>query len=214
MNDGPLGIVGGTFDPVHFGHLRLAEEALDLLDLESVLWLPSGNPPQRQAVAAAAQRLAMLRLAVTGQPRFEIDEAEISATSPSYTVPALERLRRRVGARRPLVLVLGADAFAGLASWHRWRDLFGLAHIAVATRPGAAVAEADPALAEELGRRRAESPAALRQHPAGAIVGFAMTPLAISATALRDRLGAGGSARYLLPDTVLDYIQRHRLYTA
>jgi nicotinate-nucleotide adenylyltransferase len=217
MSDGPLGIIGGTFDPVHFGHLRLAEEAAETLGLGGVIWLPAGQPPHRQAPGTdPAHRLAMVRLAIAGRPGFSVDSGEIETAAPSYTVNTLQRLRGQFGEQRPLVLLLGSDAFAGLADWHRWRELFGLAHIAVATRPGFALATADlpPVLVEELRRRSVDGPAALGRRPAGGILDFAMTPLAISATALRRRLSAGGSARYLLPDGVLDYIRRNHLYSA
>jgi nicotinate-nucleotide adenylyltransferase len=213
---GPLGVLGGTFDPVHFGHLRLAEEAAGILGLAGVIWLPAGRPPHRRLpVAAAEHRLAMVRLAVAGREGFEVDSGEVETAAPSYTVVSLERLRMRFGRQRPLVLLLGGDAFAGLAAWHRWRELFDLAHIAVATRPGVDLAAGalDPVLAEELRRRSVNSRAELHARPAGAILGISMTPLAISATALRETLAGGGSPRYLLPDGVLDYIRRNHLYT-
>ncbi len=215
---GPLGILGGTFDPVHFGHLRLAEECRDVLALAGVIWMPAGRPPHRQVPIASAQhRLAMVRLAVSGHSGFVVDSGEVDAEAASYSVVSLERLRRRLGDERPLVLLLGSDAFAGLPTWHRWRELFDLAHIAVATRPGFdldAAAAADPQLAEALRRRRVYSAAVLGERPAGAVFGFAMTPLAISATVLRQSLAGGGSVRYLLPDAVLDYIRRNHLYSA
>ncbi len=211
----PLGLFGGTFDPVHFGHLRLAEEAVTHLGLASVRWTPAGQPPHRgQPQVTADQRLDMVRLATAGNARFVIDAAEVEAAAPSYTVHTLERLRRELGPTRPLVLLVGADAFAGLNSWHRWRDLFALAHVAVSHRPGFPVETSSlPVdLAAEFGCRRAADPAALATSPSGAIATFAMTQLAISATQIRRLLANGLSARYLLPDDVLDYIQTHSLY--
>ncbi len=211
----PLGLFGGTFDPVHYGHLRLAEESIAHLGLGGVRWIPAGQPPHRGVPqVTAAQRLAMVRRAVDGNPRFSVDPAEVEAAVPSYTVLTLERLRRELGPDRPLVLLVGADAFAGLASWHRWRDLFALAHVAVSHRPGFPVEPASlPAeLAGEFAGRRLADAAGLRQAPAGGIVTFAMTQLAISATQIRKLLANGLSARYLLPDEVLDYIQTHSLY--
>jgi nicotinate-nucleotide adenylyltransferase len=212
----PLGLLGGTFDPVHFGHLRLAEEALDALGLPQLVWIPAGRPPHREAPCAeAAHRLAMVRLAVAGNPRFALDEAEIRAEAPSYTVLTLERLRAARGAR-PLVLVLGADAFLGLEGWHRWRELFELAHIAVATRPGFALNEAPmgTALATECAARCTQEAGVLKAAPAGRILPFTMTPLAISASLVRARLAAGASVRYLLPDPVREYIDSNHLYGA
>jgi nicotinate-nucleotide adenylyltransferase len=219
QDDKPLGLFGGTFDPVHCGHLRLAEEAADSLGLAQVRWIPAGHPPGRQGPRASAmQRLAMVRLAIAGNPRFELDSAEVDAAlggrRPSYTVPTLERLRLTCGAARPLVLLVGADAFAGLPSWHRWEQLFGLAHIAVACRPGFPV---DPsrlpeALASVYRQRHCPDAATLAVTPAGSIVSFAMTQLDISATKIRALLSKGASPRYLIPDALLAYIHEHQLY--
>lgn len=210
----PIGLLGGTFDPVHHGHLRLAEEAREALALPEVRWIPAGQPPHRQLPRAdAAHRLEMVRLAIAGNPHFVLDAAEAHATGPCYTVLTLERLRA-AGGGRPLVLLMGADAFLGLETWHRWRELFELAHIGVATRPGFALDPADmpPALADACRERLADDPGALRATPAGRVVPFSMTPLAISASLLRARLAAGLSARYLIPDAVAEYIDLHRLY--
>ena len=212
---GPLGFFGGTFDPVHFGHLRLAEEAADALGLATIVWSPAGQPPHRDPPrVAAADRLAMVELATAGNPRFRVDANEATSAAPSYTVTALERLRRQFGPARPLVLLLGSDAFAGLCTWHRWPELFGLAHLAVTHRPGVELdaGTLPAALAAEFASRRTASPATLAESPAGRIVGFAMTPLAISATQIRGLLTARQSARYLLPAAVVEYIESHRLY--
>lgn len=212
---GPLGLFGGTFDPVHLGHLRLAEEAREALGLASVRWIPAGQPPHRGAPRlSGAHRLAMVRLAVAGNPAFQVDGAEVESPRPSYTVTTLERLRRELGPEQPLVLLLGADAFAGLPGWHRWQALLGLAHLVVLHRPGYALAAS--ALAPELGQllaaRQTGDPARLAGAPAGAILALPMTQLDISATHIRQLLAAGRSARYLLPPAVLDYIDQHQLY--
>lgn len=211
----PLGLFGGTFDPVHFGHLRLAEEATERLGLATVIWSPAGRPPHRDRPGTGARhRLAMVELAVAGNPRFRVDPSEARARLPSYTVTTLARLRRQFGPTRPLVLLLGGDAFAGLTGWHRWPELFSFAHLAITHRPGDEPGPASwPAeLAAEFARRYRDSPTALADAPAGSIVGFAMTPLAISATQIRGLLAGRQSPRYLLPDAVLDYIHSHRLY--
>jgi nicotinate-nucleotide adenylyltransferase len=211
----PLGLFGGTFDPVHYGHLRLAEEAISQLGLGGVRWIPAGNPPHRDAPqVTAAQRLAMVLRSTADNPRFSVDPAEVEAAAPSYTVHTLERLRRELGATQPLVLLLGADAFAGLPTWHRWRDILSLAHIAVSYRPGFPVdaSSLPEVLREVFSSCQLNHPDALKGAPAGGIVTFSMTQLAISATQIRRLLAAGQSARYLLPDTVLDYISSHSLY--
>ncbi len=211
----PLGLFGGTFDPIHFGHLRLAEEAIAHLGLGGVRWIPAGNPPHRGTPqVTAAQRLAMVLRSTADNPRFSVDPAEVEAAAPSYTVPTLERLRRELGPQQSLVLLVGADAFAGLASWHRWRDLLNLAHVAVSHRPGfpVEISSLPDELATAFARRRLADTAALAKAPAGGIVTFAMTQLAISATQIRKLLANELSARYLLPDAVLDYIRTHSLY--
>jgi nicotinate-nucleotide adenylyltransferase len=214
----PLGIFGGTFDPVHFGHLRLAEEAAEFLGLARVRWIPAGRPALRDVPRVdARQRLEMVRLAIAGNPRFELDPAEVDAPGPSHTVPTLERLRRpeACGADTPLVLLLGNDAFAGLAGWHRWERLFELAHVAVAHRPGYPVdpGRLRPELAAALRQRSCEDCGQLAEAPAGRIAVFAMTPLCISATRIRSLLQNGQSARYLMPDGVIAHIHQHRFYT-
>jgi len=214
----PLGIFGGTFDPVHYGHLRLAEEALEALNLGAVRWIPAGQPARRASPrVGAAERLSMVHLAIAGHARFELDAAEVEAAQPSYTVPTLERLRRpeAIGEQRPLVLLLGADAFAGIADWHRWSRLFELAHIAVAHRPGFPI-DADrlpPALSDIFRARFSADPAVLSQAPAGRIVSFAMTQLDISATKIRTLLSKGQSVRFLMPDALIDFIQQHHFYS-
>ena len=212
----PLGIFGGTFDPVHYGHLRLAEEACTALALERVLWLPAGRPPHRQAPGAGGlHRLQMVRLAIAGNPRFVVDAGEIERDAASYTVDTLQRLRQELGASRPLVLLLGADAFAGLAQWHRWQELFDLAHLAVATRPQHSLdpAQLAPPLAAQWRQRWRAEAQALATAAAGHITSFDITALDIAATSIRSDLAAGLSPRYLLPAPVLDYIELHQLYT-
>ena len=156
----------------------------------------------------------MVRLAIEDNPAFALDESEVRSEGPSYTVVTLERLRRRVGAAQPLVLLLGVDALLGLPTWHRWRELFALAHLGVADRPGYPLHMRDlpePLAAEFPGRLR-QNPTALRDSPAGCIVPFDMTPLAISATRLRAAFENGRSCHYLLPNRVREYIEVSHLY--
>lgn len=211
----PLGLFGGTFDPVHFGHLRLAEESISHLGLAGVRWIPAGQPPHRGTPQVTAeQRLQMVLRSTAENAHFSVDASEVEAAAPSYTVHTLERLRAELGPAQSLVLLVGADAFAGLSTWHRWREIFALSHIAVSHRPGFPVeASSLPhELATEFNDRRLTDPASLKNAAAGGIVTFAMTQLAISATQIRKLLSNGKSARYLLPDPVLDYINLHQLY--
>ena len=206
-----LGIFGGTFDPVHFGHLRIALELAQHLELRELRFLPCGRPPHRGAPAAAARdRLNMLRLAVTGQNGFTIDERELRRSGPSYMVDSLQSLREEQGAR-PLCLLLGSDAFQALDTWHRWEHLIELAHLVVAHRPGVAGAPST-AVASLLERCRVDEVRALRRRPAGAILMVPVTQLDISGTRIRELVRAGLSPRYLLPEPVLEYIWREGLY--
>ena len=213
-SEAPLGILGGTFDPIHTAHLRLAEVACDLFGLAGVIFVPTGQPWHRAHPAASGEdRLAMVRIATAGDSRFSVDASEVLGSAPGYTVETLERLRGQYRRERSLVLLLGADAFLGLPSWHRWRDIFGLAHLGVASRPGHALdAAAMPAaLAEEFGRR-CGSPAGLAASPAGTIVPFALSAGTVSATEVRQRLAMGADVGDLLPGGVVDYIAQRNLY--
>jgi nicotinate-nucleotide adenylyltransferase len=208
-----IGILGGTFDPVHFGHLRLAEDMAEALGLQRVLFIPAGQPPHREAPRTeATHRLEMVRRAIAGNPRFAVDAREVQNVRPSYTVDTLTDLRAELGDEQPLWLLLGADAFLGLPSWHEWRQLFGLTNIAVAARHGAQLLSdsfPEPLKSEALKRQVAGAAAA---GAAGSVLLRQTPPLDISATAIRDILARQGSARYLLPDAVLDYIHEHQLY--
>lgn len=210
-----IGLLGGTFDPVHFAHLRLAVEALDRLPLESIRWIPSGQPGHREAPAARVEdRLAMLRLAIGDEPRFRLDETDARSPLPTFSVETLTRLRAELGGDVPLVLIVGADQLLALDTWRDWRSLFDLAHVAVAQRPRFKVRARS--LGDELAleyAQRSSQPAALAAAPHGRIATFNMTPLDISSSAIRDSIAAGRTPRYLLPDAVLDYIGSHRLYS-
>lgn len=215
----PLGILGGTFDPVHVAHLRLAHEAWEGLDLSQVRLVPNAVPPHRALPGTpGAHRLAMLRLAVAGHPGLAVDDRELLRPAPSYTIDTLESLRREAGGGIPLCLILGADAFVLLETWHRWQALFGLAHLVVAHRPGYPPADWSAHMGEALGRelamRATQDPADLKRAPAGRICAFPVTQLDVSATRLRAMLAAGRPPRYLIPDSVLDYIETHHLYRA
>ena len=217
VDTAPLGLLGGTFDPVHYGHLRLADDARVALALPEVRLIPAGDPPHRSAPhASAPDRLAMLDLACVEFPGLVVDAREIHRSGKSYTVLTLEELRAE-DARRPLLWFIGADSLLGLPQWHRWRELFGLAHLVVAERPGVSLDPALPAaLVPEWKARLISDSALLRQQPFGAIYRQPVTPQPISASAIRAAIarGADGVAavRGLLPDSVLAYIGRYGLY--
>jgi nicotinate-nucleotide adenylyltransferase len=215
--NGVLGILGGTFDPVHYGHLELAREVRAALRFAALRLVPAGDPPHRAApVASAEHRLAMLELALADYPTLEVDAREIRRAAPSYTVSTLEELRADAPAR-PLALVVGADAFLGFPTWHRWEALFELAHVVVAARPGIVLDDAlAPALAVHWTRRLRFDARVLAATPAGAIFVQPTTPRAISASAIRRDLARGpeglAAVRGLLPASVLAYIDRNQLY--
>ncbi len=218
MNQAPIGILGGTFDPIHNGHLRLAQEALEQCDLAAIHFIPSGTPPHRAAPhASAVQRLDMVRLALQGNTAFVLDEREIYRIDPCYTVETLTALRAAHGMQQPLCLLMGGDAFLLLHSWHEWKSLFELSHIVVMQRAGLPVGStingANEALRDEYRARLAPSPRILVDSPAGAILLANMPALEISATDIRKRCAEHKNIHYLLPDVVADYIQLHHLYT-
>ena len=198
----PLAIFGGTFDPVHLGHLSVAWEASELLDAE-VRLMPASVPPHRAPpMASAVQRVAMLRATLQGQSRLTLDTRELERSGPSYTIDTLIELRAEQG-ERSLVLLIGADAFAGLPGWHRWRELFEVAHIGVLSRPGVE-AELPGELQQVVANRRVQKAAALRHTAAGKLIELAVTPLEISATRIRELLVEGRDPRYLLPAGLFD----------
>lgn len=198
----PLAILGGTFDPIHVAHLAVAWEAAELLDAEVCL-MPASVPPHRPPpVADATTRVAMLRAALRGQERIGLDTRELARGGPSYTVDTLAELRAEMGGR-PLVLLLGADAFAGLPGWHRWRALFELAHIGVLSRPGH-MGDWPAELALEAATRRTADARKLHEAPCGRVITLEVTPLEISATRVRNLLAAGRNPHYLLPEALFE----------
>ena len=204
------GIYGGSFDPVHIGHLRTALELQQSLSLAEVRFVPSRDPPHRQAPAAAAElRVEMLRQALADQPGFVLDERELNREGPSYTVATLESLRAE-GLSRSLALILGMDAFLGLTAWHRWGEILELAHLVVAHRPGWQPPDDGP-LGDLLARRRTRDADDLRQG-AGRVLIHAVTGLDIASSDIRGAVGRGEDIRYLVPDTVRETIRRHGCY--
>jgi nicotinate-nucleotide adenylyltransferase len=206
-----IGILGGTFDPVHFGHLRPALEIQQQLGMQEVRLVPCRIPPHRpQPKASAAQRVAMLRAAISRHPGLRIDTRELERDGPSWTLDTLVSLRREPGARG-ICLLLGMDAFGGLSTWHRWRELLDYCHMVVMTRPGTVLPDQGE-LADFIGLHRVLDAAALEQHAAGLLLFHPVSQLEISGTSIRKQLAAGQDPGYLLPDPVLDIIYKEGLY--
>lgn len=209
-------IMGGTYDPVHLGHLRVALELSELLSRggpnANVHLLPCYQPVHRgEPGATSAQRIAMLELATDEQPSLTIDRREALRGGPSYTVDTLKEVRAEYGDDEPIALVLGTDAFNGLASWHRWLEIPTLAHIIVLNRPGWALSTSAP-LEDLLNTRRVESIEALFECASGYILPLELSLLDISSTKVRSSIAKGRSARYWVPDVVWRYICDNQLY--
>ncbi len=205
-----IGIFGGSFDPVHYGHLRPAREITDALALDLLLFIPSGLPPHRDApLAAPQQRLAMLEAAIADEPRFRLDRRELERRGPSYTVDTLTALRAEHPADA-LVLVVGADAFLGFPQCRRWHELFGLAHVAVAHRPGWQLAPGGE-LGKEMEARRSDARTAFSR-PAGSVLLQAVTPQDISSTRVREAAAAGRDLAALVPPPVAKLIKDSHCY--
>jgi nicotinate-nucleotide adenylyltransferase len=208
-----VGIFGGTFDPVHYGHLRAALEAREILKLEDFRLLPAGTPPHRSnTVASGVHRLAMLQLAVSEHSGFRVDDREVRREGNSYMVDTLLEIREETG-DSPLLLIIGQDAANALDSWHQWLTIFGLAHLVIMRRPESKLAWSGE-LQNQMERRLARNPKQLREKAAGLVLPLEVTQLAISSTGIRNQLLAGQSPRFLLPDAVIDYIKQNELYFA
>ncbi|WP_223544414.1 nicotinate-nucleotide adenylyltransferase [Pseudomonas sp. A-B-19] len=208
-----IGVLGGTFDPVHIGHLRGALEVAETLVLDELRLTPSARPPHRDTPQVSAKdRLAMVECAVAGVAPLVVDARELRRDKPSYTIDTLELMRAELAADDQVFLLLGWDAFCGLPTWHRWEELLQHCHILVLQRPDAD-SEPPDALRNLLAARSVSDPLALKG-PSGQIAFVWQTPLAVSATQIRQLLASGKSVRFLVPDAVLAYIDAHGLYRA
>ena len=208
----PKVIFGGTYDPVHFGHLRTAVELADWLDLPCVELLPARDPVHKAVTGADAQsRFEMLKLACEPDSRLNVNDLELNSPEDSYTILTLRTLRARLGEHQPLILVMGMDSFQAFTSWREWNQFLTLCHLLVVQRPGY-----QPVLESRLEQLVAEHevlcPSALKNSPAGALMFHQLTPLGISSTQIREQIYSGESPRFLLPDEVWRYIQDKRLY--
>lgn len=210
-----IGLVGGTFDPPHVGHLALARAARDAWALDEVRLMPTGRSWQKSgAGATSAQRLAMVRLALAGvapEERLVVDDREVRRDGPTYTVDTLRALRAELGPEPMLVLVLGSDQLRNLHTWHRWRELFEHAHLVATQRERVPLDALPPEVEAELAARGAD---ALPDAPSGSIAFFRMPAVPVSATALRAQLARGERPAGLSPPAVLDYIETTGLYRA
>jgi nicotinate-nucleotide adenylyltransferase len=207
-----IGVLGGTFDPIHYGHLRPALDTLQALGLDQVRFVPLNQAVHRaQPLASPEQRLAMVRAAIAGEPRFVADGRELARPGGSYSYDTLVSLRAELGSGVPICLLTGADAFREFLTWHRPRHILGLAHLVVMARPGAAEVS-DPELLGLLSERRGRGPADLEAGPAGRIFVQPVTQLDISATRIRALVRDGLSPRFLLPDVALELIDEQNLY--
>lgn len=210
-----IAIFGGTFDPIHYGHLRSAVEVREVLNVQTVRFVPSRIPPHRDAPQSTPlQRLEMLRLAVATEPGFEIDERELMREGKSYTVDTLHSIRTEIGDAVPLTFLVGFDAWCLLNEWHQWRRLLDYAHLAVLERPGYSDADLNDVMREFARPRMVEDPACLGARPCGSICRLHLTQMGIAATEIRQLIAAGKSPAFMMPPEVIEYIHRHGLYTA
>lgn len=210
-----IGILGGTFNPIHFGHLRMAQELADALGFDEVRFIPSANPPHRTTPeVSAAHRAAMVQLAIADNPLFKLDMRELARMGASYMIDTLISLREELGEHAALCLIMGSDAFVKLDTWHHWQELLDYCHIILVQRPN---------FAPDQSRLSAELTALLHDHNTenlddltektnGYIHMQKITPLEISATRIRESLKTGHTVRYLMPENVIAYITTHKLY--
>jgi len=210
-----IGILGGTFNPIHYGHLRMAQELADALNLNEVRFIPSANPPHRTKPEVSAQhRAAMVQLAIRDNHLFRLDKSELKRTGASYTIDTLISLREELGEDNAFYLIMGSDVFVKLNTWHRWQELLDYCHIILIQRPNASPLQ--PKLPEELTAllhdHYKENADDLVLKNFGYIHMQKITPLDISATKIREMLATSPETKYLLPDSVLSYIKQHQLY--
>ena len=207
-----VGVFGGTFDPIHYGHLRSALELSERLELDQLRLMPCATPPHRQSTdCTALQRAAMVELAVAREPRLICDTRELQRSGPSYTIDSLIELRQELGEQTSLSLIMGCDALLDIGSWYRWEDILDWAHVVVIARPGWQLPE-HGLVAQWIDDNRLRCAADIKKRAAGGVLIEELRPLAISSTEIRAMLGRGRSVRYLMPESVLDYIEQHRLY--
>jgi len=206
-----IGILGGTFDPIHLGHLRMALELYETLDLHAVHLIPCYQPVHRKMPTASPEdRLRMVQCATINEPALIADAREIDRQEPSFMIDTLLSLREAYP-DSPLCLIVGIDSFLGFTSWHRWKEILDNAHLVIAHRPQYQLPHTG-IIADLLKERTQQDPAYLHTHAAGGILVRPITALEISASVIRHLITGGKSPKYLLPDSVYDYIKKHGTY--
>jgi nicotinate-nucleotide adenylyltransferase len=209
------GLLGGTFNPIHFGHLRMAQELAEALQLSEVRFIPSANPPHRTAPeVSATHRTEMVKIAISDNPLFKLDECELLRDGSSYTIDTLISMREELGPKTAICLFMGSDAFIKLDTWHRWQELLNFCHIVLVQRPS--ISPDQPKLPEIVGillrSHYTENSLDLATKSAGFIHMQKITALDISSTAIREMFRHGAIPRYLVPEAVISYIKQHQLY--
>jgi len=207
-----IALFGGTFNPIHFGHLKLAIELTELLQVQPMRMLPCAIPPHRETPCATPeQRLAMLKLAIDKQPQLKADSLELHRATPSYSIDTLELVRQQIGMQVPLFLCLGMDSLTGLDSWHRWRELLDFCHIVVCPRPGWEI-PTQGQLANWIDQHKCDDLTALKKCPAGQLYICDLPMLDLSSSEIRDHIKQDKKIDHMTPESVIEYIKLHSLY--
>jgi nicotinate-nucleotide adenylyltransferase len=208
-----IGILGGTFNPIHYGHLRIAQETAEAFALSQIKFLPAAKPPLKtEPKVTAKQRVEMVQLAITTNPLFSLDTRELERNGPSYTIDTLESLRAE-HPRDALCLIIGTDAFTHFDQWYRWQHILDYCHLIVVSRPPVADLDLSETLRKLLQMHQTHDATQLSQHTHGLIAMHAVTALDISSSQIRSLVHAHQNPAYLCPDVVISYIQAHQLYT-
>ena len=212
-----VGIFGGTFDPIHYGHLRVAEEIVETVGLQKMYFVPAGMPRLRHSPVASSQhRVEIVRLAIQKNPDFVLDEREIYRDGVSYSIDTVREFKQEFGEEVRLCFILGADAFIKLPEWNNWKELFNLCHFIVSTRPGYSLTLIKELLSKELreecSQRWVSNTESLRKDTSGLIFIASTTMLDISATTIRAHIAVGRSVRHLVPSVTVNYISENKLY--
>ena len=212
-----VGIFGGTFDPIHYGHLRIAEEIVKTVGLQKLYFVPAGMPRLRHSPVASPQhRVEIVRLAIQKNPDFVLDEREINRGGVSYSIDTVREFKQEFGEEIRLCFVLGADAFINLPEWNNWKELFNLCNFIVSTRPGYTLTLIKELLSKELreecSQRWVSNTESLRKDTSGLIFIASTTMLDISATSIRAHIADGRNVRHLVPSATVNYISENKLY--